>query len=88
MRSMAMVAACVTIIGSTDGGTMAWLINQSTPVTNVFTSSYVEVTVAESDADDGDEAPATNSYTMLPGATITKDPVVTFASGRRIHGSL
>ena len=77
LRTMALLAACVMIMGSAAGGTMAWLITRSAPVTNVFTSSFISVELTETDTDDNDGNPGTNSYTMLPGASITKDPVVT-----------
>ena len=77
LRALALLAACVMIMGSAAGGTLAWLVNKTAPVTNVFTSSFIDVELTESDTDDDDEDPGTNSYVMLPGASITKDPVVT-----------
>lgn len=56
---------------------MAWLIGRSTPLRNTFTPSSIDATVSETPTEDGDNDPNTNTYTMLPGATITKDPVVT-----------
>lgn len=40
----------------------------------------MDVAVAEKPTADGDSDPNTNTYTMLPGAAITKDPVVTLAA--------
>lgn len=69
------------MVGGAAGGTVAWLIGQSTPLRNTFTPSSIDVTVAETPTDDGDSNPNTNTYTMLPGTTITKDPVVTVTAG-------
>lgn len=63
------------------GGTLAWLMDQTEPLVNTFTiSAGIDVSVAETPTDDGDSDPNTNTYTMLPGTTITKDPVVTLAA--------
>lgn len=50
------------------GGTIAWLVDTSTTVTNVFTTSEVDVELAENTG---------NTYKMVPGDTIEKDPFVT-----------
>lgn len=76
-----LVTACVLLAGGVVGGTLAWMIDQTEPLVNTFTvSAGINVTVAETPTEDGDSDPNTNTYTMLPGATITKDPVVTLAA--------
>ena len=47
LRAMALIAACVMIMGSAAGGTLAWLVNKTAPVTNVFTSSFIDVELTE-----------------------------------------
>lgn len=60
------------------GGTLAWLADKSGPVTNTFTYGDVNIDLAESDTNlDGDNDPATNTYKMVPGSDIKKDPKVT-----------
>lgn len=60
------------------GGTVAWLTAQTDPVVNTFTVGDINITLAETNSNqDTDTDPNTNSYKMVPGATITKDPKVT-----------
>lgn len=56
------------------------MMDQTEPLVNTFTITRLEVTVAETPTDDGDSNPNTNTYTMLPGAIITKDPIVTLTA--------
>lgn len=53
------------------GGTIAWLTASTGPVENTFTTSDINITLAET----------TTSYKMVPGNTIAKDPKVTVKSG-------
>ena len=64
--AVALVACCVI------GGTLAWLTDQTTPITNTFTVGNVGVTLAETTGTD---------YKVLPGQDITKDPKVTVTAG-------
>lgn len=80
-RAVVLLLACTMLIGGTTGGTMAWLMGNSSPVHNVFTPSRIVISVEETPTDDEDEDPNTNAYQMMPGATIFKDPVVTFHEG-------
>ncbi|MBO5301957.1 MAG: hypothetical protein J6A81_07070, partial [Peptococcaceae bacterium] len=77
MKRIALVVAITLLLGCAIGGTMAWLIDDTDPVVNTFTSSDVEITLDESDVDnstDDKDRDTSNSYKMVPGATITKDP--------------
>lgn len=72
--------AFVAVLGI--GGTIAWLTDDSGPVTNTFTVGDVEITLTESplneDGTYGDPQEGTsNAYQMIPGTTYTKDPKVT-----------
>lgn len=49
------------------GGTIAWLTASTSPVENTFTTSDINITLAET----------TTNYKMVPGNTISKDPKVT-----------
>ena len=49
------------------GGTIAWLTDSTEEVTNTFTTSDINITLAET----------TTDYKMVPGSTISKDPKVT-----------
>lgn len=71
----------VLALGCAVGGTMAWLISASEPVVNTFTYGDINITLTETDTGDGDNNENTNKYKMMPGGTITKDPLVTVAKG-------
>ncbi len=82
IRSLSLIFALVLILGSMIGGTIAWLIATSDTVVNTFTYGDINLTLTESDTGiDGDGNVNTNKYKMVPGQTITKDPVVTVAQG-------
>ncbi len=63
------------------GATLAWLLDTTDPVVNTFSPSNIEITLVESDSDDADTDATKNSYKMLPGAAIKKDPKVTVLEG-------
>jgi len=64
-KALALVLALVLMIGSVVGGTLAWLMDATTEVENVFSPSGIEVGLEET----------TETYDMVPGWKITKDPV-------------
>lgn len=61
------VTSVVLVLCFAIGGTLAWLQDQSAEVKNTFTYGDINIDLAETTGD---------SYKMVPGATITKDPVV------------
>lgn len=65
----------------TAGVTLAWLLDTTDPVVNTFSPSNIDITLEESDSDDADTDATKNSYKMLPGTTIDKDPKVTVVEG-------
>ncbi len=71
-RILALVLACVLCVCIGIGGTLAWLTATTTPVQNTFTTSDINITLTETGATNN-----ANSYKMVPGYTITKDPKVT-----------
>lgn len=56
------------VLAASIGGTVAWLTDKTTPVTNTFTASDIDIDLTETTG---------NNYKMVPGNTITKDPKVT-----------
>lgn len=70
-KSAALVLAGVLLVGGMAGGTLAWLTAETSEVTNVFTSSDINVTLVEKK----------NDFKMVPGWTIEKDPKVTVKEG-------
>lgn len=57
------------------GGTIAWLTDSTEPVTNVFNAGDVEITLTENEGEIDDNG--NHKFTMVPGNTIAKDPLVT-----------
>lgn len=66
-KTLTMVLAFALIFALGIGATLAWLTATSDTVTNTFTTSDINITLAET----------TTDYKMVPGHTIAKDPTVT-----------
>lgn len=71
-KTIALIVCLTLIIGCAIGGTIAWLTDQTAAVTNTFTAGDVDIDLTENTG---------NSYKMVPGNTITKDPKVTVNAG-------
>ena len=63
-KSLALMMACVLLVGCFVGGTVAWLTAQTSEVKNTFSTSNIGVELKET----------TTEYKMIPGWDITKDP--------------
>ena len=75
------LVAIILVLCCTIGGTLAWLVDTTNPVTNTFTVGKVEITLTESPLQDngeyGQPAEGTkNAYPLVPGKTYQKDPTV------------
>ena len=57
------------------GGTVAWLIDTTDPVTNTLTYGMIDIELTETDSDN-DGNTLVNKYPTIPGATVIKDPKV------------
>ncbi len=68
VRNIVIVLAVVAICSAAVLGTMAWLVDTSETVVNKFINTDIEVEVEESTGD---------TYEMIPGWNLTKDPKVT-----------
>lgn len=79
-KKLAVMLACLALVLCTViGGTLAWLVTETKPVVNTFTYGDINITLEETDTNkDSDNDPSTNTYPMIPGHTIEKDPMVTF----------
>lgn len=66
------IIAAVLLLSCTVGATLAWLIDETDTVINTFTYGDINITLDESEDLD---------LKMIPGKTITKDPVVTVKGG-------
>jgi len=87
-RSTALLLACVLILGVAIGGTVAWIVDTTDEVRNVFTIGDINIELWEHQANaDGTFKGAvvregeTNTYYFMPGDTLKKDPTVTVLDG-------
>lgn len=74
-KKLAIALVCILLVVGIVGGTLAWLTDTTPAVTNTFTTSGIDITLEETNVDGGDAD--ANSYQMIPGWTIEKDPKVT-----------
>lgn len=74
-RTLALLCAVVMVVGMAIGGTLAWLVADSGPVTNTFTVGDVNISLTEPNAPEG------NKYDLVPGNVMLKDPTVTVEEG-------
>ena len=81
IKTVSILLVLVMLVGLAAGGTLAWLIDGTADVVNTFTYGDINITLTESDTNDGDDNPNTNEYQMIPGRTLTKDPVLTVIKG-------
>lgn len=81
-KSLVLAAAFAVLITGAVSGTLAWLIDNTAPITNTFTYGDINIKLEETDSD-GDNDPNNNSYVMMPGAVIAKDPKVTVLAGSK-----
>lgn len=93
----AMVLAAVLLIGVGVGGTLAWLMDTTSTVSNTFTVGKIEITLDEARVNqDGNflnasgervgtlaeaERVTSNQYQAIPGKTYSKDPTLTVKKG-------
>lgn len=67
-KALAMILAVTVLLGGVIGGTLAWLIDSTDEVTNTFTVGDIDIDLAETTG---------NTYKMIPGNVLDKDPTVT-----------
>ena len=77
-KALVLVLALTLLLGGVIGGTIAWLVDTTPSITNVFTTSHVKLSLTETGISDGNR---TNEYKMIPGYTITKDPTIKVLTG-------
>lgn len=71
-KSIAVVLALVLLVCCAVGGVLAWLTDTTDSIKNTFTVGNVDISLTETTG---------NSYKMVPGQPITKDPKVTVEVG-------
>jgi len=80
-KSVAILLAVVLLVGVVIGGTLAWFTDKTQKVKNTFTVGNIDIELKETDSDDEDTNANENSYKMIPGWTIDKDPTAKVLSG-------
>lgn len=81
-KILAFTLVMVLALGCVVGGTIAWFTDKTEKVVNTFTIGNIDITLEESDSkQDADGNANTNSYKMVPGWTISKDPKATVVNG-------
>lgn len=71
-RGLVLVLALALIVGVAGGATFAWLTAKTDPVVNTFTYGDISIELKETTGD---------SYKIIPGVDIEKDPKVTVKAG-------
>lgn len=71
-RGLVLVLALALIVGVAGGATFAWLTAKTDPVVNTFTYGDISIELKETTGD---------SYKIIPGVNIKKDPKVTVKAG-------
>lgn len=71
-RGLVLVLALALIVGVAGGATFAWLTAKTDPVVNTFTYGDISIKLEETTGD---------SYKIIPGVDIKKDPKVTVKAG-------
>ena len=71
MKPLALLLALTLLVGCAVGGTLAWLIADTTPVENTFSTSTIGVELKET----------TTNYKMVPGWEIAKNPKAWVTTG-------
>lgn len=71
-KAFVLLLALVLVFGVAAGGTVAWLVAKTDSVVNIFTYGDINIKLGETTGD---------SYKIIPGVNITKDPKVTVEGG-------
>lgn len=71
-RGLVLVLALALIVGVAGGATFAWLTAKTDPVVNTFTYGDINIDLEETTGD---------SYKIIPGVDIAKNPTVTVKAG-------
>ena len=78
MKAMTMLLALVLVAGCAICGTLAWLVDSTDKVENVFTTANIDVTLTETFNTDTNKDGTNDKWQaqMIPGYSYTKDPKV------------
>lgn len=77
-KTLALVLALTLVVVGVVSGTLAWLTAKSDTVVNTFTTSDIEVKLAETKGESTDDG---KTFKMIPGYDLEKDPKAWVVSG-------
>ena len=82
-KKLALASAIVAVAVFAAGATLAWLTDTTQTVVNTFTVGNVDIDLTETWNTDSNDDGENDCWTakMIPGTTVTKDPVVTVEGG-------
>lgn len=86
-KAVSLLLAVLVLVGCSVGATLAWLTATSDEVKNTFTVGKVDITLQEhqyveaSNTLNTDATVDGNTYKLIPGKNMPKDPFVTVAAG-------
>lgn len=78
-KLIALICAVLLLVGAA-GATLAWLTDQTQVVKNTFTVGDININLTENGATDTDgdnKVDLNNSFEIIPGTNLDKEPVVT-----------
>ncbi|MBR5516543.1 MAG: SipW-dependent-type signal peptide-containing protein [Firmicutes bacterium] len=78
-KGLVIAASVMLVLCLAVGGTLAWLMDQTDPVVNTFTVGNIDITLTEDEGAVNDNGE--HEFKMVPGNTITKDPLITIEAG-------
>lgn len=78
-RILAISMAVIVLVMAVAGTTLAWLQDITDPVVNTFTEGKVDIDLYETPVNSGTNK--ANSYKMVPGDVLSKDPTVVVKAG-------
>ena len=77
-KILLVIVAGIFVLSSVATGSLAWLMDKTDPLTNTFVYGDINIDLYETDTGlDQDNDMKTNTYKMMPGEAIIKDPKVT-----------
>ena len=81
-RKPLIMAMCALVVALGANATLAWLTDTTQEVENTFTVGNIDITLTETGAANADQDEALeNSFKMVPGSVIDKNPTVTVEAG-------
>lgn len=75
-KIVALMLAMMLVFGVAVGGTLAYLMDKTGPVTNTFTVGDINIELKETDLEGNITNVGEDGYKILPGTTQDKDPYV------------